>query len=189
MRNTVFCLIEDGDPKAIEASVEQMADDVRAYVPGFRLKQAVQFEEITKARPVRIDGVGDVYPRPKGLGLPRGRGRRTLPAEIRRQSRHHDVGRAAYGRAPGHGHPWSPEGRSHERRPTLHPGRHAARRHARRPASVFRRPTSRGSPRRSTAPASTRLRSPTATGSPAPASPTDSARTATSSGSRRSSAA
>jgi acetaldehyde dehydrogenase len=58
MRNTVFCLVEKGDPKAIEASIERMADDVRTYVPGFRLKQAVQFEEITKARPVRIDGVG-----------------------------------------------------------------------------------------------------------------------------------
>ena len=58
MRNTVFCFVEDGDPKAIERSVEQMAADVRAYVPGFRLKQAVQFDEITRARPVRIDGVG-----------------------------------------------------------------------------------------------------------------------------------
>jgi acetaldehyde dehydrogenase len=58
MRNTVFCLVEDGDPKAIESSVEKMAADVRNYVPGFQLKQAVQFEEITKARPVRIDGGG-----------------------------------------------------------------------------------------------------------------------------------
>ncbi len=58
MRNTVFCLVEDGDPKAIEASVEQMAADVRAYVPGFSLKQAVQLEDITKARPVRIEGIG-----------------------------------------------------------------------------------------------------------------------------------
>ncbi len=58
MRNTVFCFVEDGDPKGIAASVEKMAADVRAYVPGYRLKQAVQFEEITKARPIRIDGVG-----------------------------------------------------------------------------------------------------------------------------------
>jgi acetaldehyde dehydrogenase len=58
MRNTVFCFVEGGDPKGIAASVEQMAADVRAYVPGYRLKQAVQFEEITKARPIRIDGVG-----------------------------------------------------------------------------------------------------------------------------------
>ncbi len=58
MRNTVFCFVEDGDPKAIESAVEQMAADVRAYVPGFRLKQAVQFEEVTKARPIRVEGLG-----------------------------------------------------------------------------------------------------------------------------------
>ena len=58
MRNTVFCLVEDGDPKKIEASVEQMAEDVRAYVPGYRLKQAVQFEELSAARPARVEGVG-----------------------------------------------------------------------------------------------------------------------------------
>jgi len=58
MRNTVFCLVESGDPNAIATSVEQMAADVRAYVPGFRLKQAVQVEEVSKARPVRIEGIG-----------------------------------------------------------------------------------------------------------------------------------
>jgi acetaldehyde dehydrogenase len=58
MRNTVFCLVEGANPKEIEASVEQMADDVRAYVPGYRLKQAVQFEDLSAARPARIDGVG-----------------------------------------------------------------------------------------------------------------------------------
>jgi len=58
MRNTIFCLIEDGDPRAIEASVEQMAAEVRTYVPGYRLKQAVQFDEISAARPMRIEGVG-----------------------------------------------------------------------------------------------------------------------------------
>jgi acetaldehyde dehydrogenase len=58
MRNTVFCLVEDGDPSAIEASVQQMAATVRTYVPGFRLKQAVQFDEITRARPIRVDGLG-----------------------------------------------------------------------------------------------------------------------------------
>jgi acetaldehyde dehydrogenase len=60
MRNTVFCLVEngDGDHAAIAASIERMAADVHAYVPGFRLKQAVQFEEITSGRPARIDGVG-----------------------------------------------------------------------------------------------------------------------------------
>jgi len=58
MRNTVFCLVEEANPKHIEASVDRMADDVRGYVPGYRLKQAVQFEELSAARPARIDGVG-----------------------------------------------------------------------------------------------------------------------------------
>ena len=54
MRNTIFCLVEDGNPAAIEQSVQQMVADVRTYVPGYQLKQAVQFEEVTEARPVRI---------------------------------------------------------------------------------------------------------------------------------------
>ena len=57
MRNTVFCLVDGGEPSAIERSIEQMAADVRAYVPGYQLKQAVQFEEVTAARPLRIDGI------------------------------------------------------------------------------------------------------------------------------------
>lgn len=58
MRNTIFCFVEDGDPKAIKASIDQMATEVRAYVPGYHLKQAVQFDEVTRARPVRLDGIG-----------------------------------------------------------------------------------------------------------------------------------
>ena len=45
MRNTVYCLIEgDHDAAAVEASVLAMAERVRAYVPGYRLKQKVQFD-------------------------------------------------------------------------------------------------------------------------------------------------
>jgi acetaldehyde dehydrogenase len=58
MRNTVFCLTEDADAKAIDASVTRMIDNVRGYVPGYRLKQDVQFEAIGAARPARIEGVG-----------------------------------------------------------------------------------------------------------------------------------
>jgi acetaldehyde dehydrogenase len=60
MRNTVFCLVEDGEPSTIERSVEQMVKDVRAYVPGYGLKQAVQFEELSPSRPVRLNGSGSV---------------------------------------------------------------------------------------------------------------------------------
>ncbi|WP_321930963.1 acetaldehyde dehydrogenase (acetylating) [Paraburkholderia guartelaensis] len=47
MRDTVYCLVdESADRDAIEASVQAMARDVAAYVPGYRLKQAVQFDTI-----------------------------------------------------------------------------------------------------------------------------------------------
>jgi acetaldehyde dehydrogenase len=35
-----------------------MAADVQAYVPGYRLKQRVQFDRIEADRPIRIPGVG-----------------------------------------------------------------------------------------------------------------------------------
>ena len=56
MRNTVFCLVDGGDRAAIERSIEEMAAAVRAYVPGYHLKQAVQFDDVSPAHPVRIDG-------------------------------------------------------------------------------------------------------------------------------------
>jgi acetaldehyde dehydrogenase len=57
MRNTVFCLVDGDDTAGIERSIEQMVGDVHAYVPGYHLKQAVQFEAVSAARPVRVDGV------------------------------------------------------------------------------------------------------------------------------------
>lgn len=54
MRDTVYCLCDDADKAAIEASVEAMVEEVRKYVPGYRLKQKVQFEHIGSNRPLRI---------------------------------------------------------------------------------------------------------------------------------------
>ena len=45
MRDTVYCLAAlDADQDAIRASVRAMAADVASYVPGYLLKQEVQFE-------------------------------------------------------------------------------------------------------------------------------------------------
>ena len=59
MRDTVYTLSEFVDPAHIEESVARMAADVQAYVPGYRLKQRVQFDRIEADRPIRIPGVGE----------------------------------------------------------------------------------------------------------------------------------
>lgn len=46
MRDTVFCLCDEADTAAIAASIEAMVETVQGYVPGYRLKQQVQFEAI-----------------------------------------------------------------------------------------------------------------------------------------------
>ncbi len=52
MRDTVYCLVDGGaDRRSIEASVLGMVERVRAYVPGYRLKQPVQFDTFAGARP------------------------------------------------------------------------------------------------------------------------------------------
>ena len=54
MRDTVYCLCDDADQTTIAASVEAMVAEVQAFVPGYRLKQAVQFEHIGSNAPLRI---------------------------------------------------------------------------------------------------------------------------------------
>ena len=61
MRDTVYCLCEDADKAAIEASVEAMVKDVQAYVPGYRLKQRVQFEHIGSNQPLLIPEMGGAF--------------------------------------------------------------------------------------------------------------------------------
>jgi acetaldehyde dehydrogenase len=58
MRDTVFTLSQGGSREAIEQSVHDMVASVQNYVPGYRLKQKVQFENIGDNAPVRIPGVG-----------------------------------------------------------------------------------------------------------------------------------
>jgi len=54
MRDTVYCLCEDADREAIRQSIHEMVAQVQSYVPGYRLKQAVQFESIGGNQPLRI---------------------------------------------------------------------------------------------------------------------------------------
>ena len=56
MRDTVFVLSEVADRNAISASIEAMVERVNAYVPGYRLKQTVQFDDIIE--PVNVPGIG-----------------------------------------------------------------------------------------------------------------------------------
>ncbi|SEJ41952.1 acetaldehyde dehydrogenase [Pseudomonas linyingensis] len=46
------------DQAKVEASVEEMAQAVQAYVPGYRLKQKVQFDVIPEDAPLTIPGHG-----------------------------------------------------------------------------------------------------------------------------------
>ena len=59
MRNTVFTLSAAADESQIRESVEAMVRQVRSYVPGYRLKQAVQFEHHGRDNPLRIPGYGE----------------------------------------------------------------------------------------------------------------------------------
>lgn len=58
MRDTIFTLSGGADEAAIEKSIVDMVEQVRAYVPGYRLKQKVQFERFGSNNPVHIPGVG-----------------------------------------------------------------------------------------------------------------------------------
>ena len=52
MRDTVFCLIGEADRHAVESSIADMAASVSSYVPGYRLKQKVQFTSIGDDEPI-----------------------------------------------------------------------------------------------------------------------------------------
>jgi acetaldehyde dehydrogenase len=52
MRDTVLCLVDDVDRNAVRQAVETMVADVAAYVPGYRLKQAVQVTRLADHDPL-----------------------------------------------------------------------------------------------------------------------------------------
>jgi len=58
MRDTVYVLSDVVDTAKVEAAIEKMVARVNAYVPGYQLKQRVQFEKFDKKNPLNISGVG-----------------------------------------------------------------------------------------------------------------------------------
>jgi acetaldehyde dehydrogenase len=56
MRDTVYVLSEAVDTAKVEAAVSEMVARVSAYVPGYRLKQQVQFDVIEE--PLNVPGIG-----------------------------------------------------------------------------------------------------------------------------------
>ncbi|MBB5423322.1 acetaldehyde dehydrogenase [Paraburkholderia sp. JPY158] len=58
MRDTVYTLSEMADLDKVGQSIEAMVAKVHTYVPGYRLKQKVQFDEIPASAPLNIPGLG-----------------------------------------------------------------------------------------------------------------------------------
>ena len=59
MRDTVFTLSDMADEDEVRASIEDMVAEVQKYVPGYRLKQDVQFERFGSNHPLKIPGYGE----------------------------------------------------------------------------------------------------------------------------------
>ncbi|WP_417439386.1 acetaldehyde dehydrogenase (acetylating) [Idiomarina sp.] len=59
MRDTVFTLTSGASEQEIEAAIEKMVEKVSEYVPGYRLKQRVQFEPVGVDKPLLIPGLGE----------------------------------------------------------------------------------------------------------------------------------
>jgi len=59
MRNTVFTLCDPVDQELVQESIKSMVKRVQSYVPGYRLKQEVQFERFGSNNPCLIPGYGE----------------------------------------------------------------------------------------------------------------------------------
>jgi acetaldehyde dehydrogenase len=59
MRDTVFCLSAFAEEEELRRSIARMVETVQSYVPGYRLKQEVQFERFGDNKPLKIPGYGE----------------------------------------------------------------------------------------------------------------------------------
>ena len=58
MRDTVYCFTDNVDQDAIRKAIEETVFKVNQYVPGYRLKQDVQFEVIPEDKPLNLPSIG-----------------------------------------------------------------------------------------------------------------------------------
>lgn len=59
MRDTIFTLSVGANEVEIESAIKAMVAKVSAYVPGYRLKQKIQFERFGSNNPIKIPGLGE----------------------------------------------------------------------------------------------------------------------------------
>lgn len=59
MRDTIFTLTDLVDESLVCDAVKAMVAEVQRYVPGYRLKQDIQFERFGSNRPLKIPGYGE----------------------------------------------------------------------------------------------------------------------------------
>ncbi len=58
MRDTIITLSRGGSEETIDESVCSMVKSVQDYVPGYRLKHKLQFENIPSSKPIQVPGIG-----------------------------------------------------------------------------------------------------------------------------------
>ncbi|WP_405240797.1 acetaldehyde dehydrogenase (acetylating) [Lentisalinibacter orientalis] len=58
MRDTVLTISAGKNHRAIEAAIKEKVEQVQTYVPGFRLKQEIQFDHFDDEHPIEIPGYG-----------------------------------------------------------------------------------------------------------------------------------
>ncbi len=59
MRDTIYAFSVGGEEDKIRESVDEMVEAVQSYVPGYHLKQEVQFERFTGNRKLIIPSIGE----------------------------------------------------------------------------------------------------------------------------------
>ncbi len=124
MRGTIFTLSSGADEQQIAKSIHRMVEKVKTYVPGYRLKQEVQFERFGSNNPVSIPGVGSFEGLKTSAFLEVEGAAHYLPAYAGNLDIMTSAGLRTAERSQHEG--WR---RSHESHPfhrTLYPGRHIA---------------------------------------------------------------